>query len=78
MMAGLSGFLAACRSMQLYEAFSLPPWNHALSPFSRVPVCTVSKSLSQLSSSLAILPQNLCGSEMDSLYIVLYSSMSLI
>ena len=28
MIAVLSGFAAACRSTQLYEAFSLPPTNH--------------------------------------------------
>ena len=50
MIAVLSGLAAACRSTQLYEAFSLPPTNHFQNGAVLVSR-TVSHFLSQLSRS---------------------------
>src|SRR6516165_1943617 len=50
MIAVLSGVTAACRSTQLYEAFSLPPTNHFQNGASLVS-STVSHGLSQVRRS---------------------------
>jgi hypothetical protein len=49
----LSGFLKAQRSTQLYEAFSWPSGNQAMSPASKPPERTVLKGTSQEMVSLA-------------------------
>lgn len=68
MMAGLSGVAMAWRSTQLYEALRRPSRNQALSPLAKLPEWTVWKSRSQVRSSRARSPQNLCGFSIDSLY----------
>ena len=49
----LSGCLKAQRSTQLYDAFKAPSGNQAISPFSKLPVRTVVKGLSQYNVSRA-------------------------